>query len=547
MDNFRKHNQRSNKRASLDGFVGGGSPKSPDQPRPRLGDFKRVDGFHAVRKGTVDFDRPTATTMSTDITPVQPRRRPLRDTDGNIQLIGAIAEKPKQRRKRDWAGIIKRGAIGVSVIIVLGGGYMVTNGYLKARKVLGGGGNAAALDENVDPTKLNGEGDGRVNILLLGRGGDGHTAPDLTDTILVASIDPVHKEAALVSIPRDLYVKTPSLGSMKINAVYASAKNKILAGKKTDNKASKAEEAGFNAIEDTVEATLGIPIHYHGMIDFEGFKQAIDAIGGIDIDVKTSLYEVMSINGKRYVLDVKTGKQHFDGFRALAYSRSRMSSARGDFDRAERQRLILMGLKDKALSIGTLSNPLKINQLINAFGNHINMNMTIDELMRLYDIGKQIDGSKVESIGLADPPNNYVTTGKIGGQSVVIPRAGANNYKEIQNFIRNKLRDGFLRKEDASIAVYNGTNTTGLAAKTAADLKSYGYNITTTADAPTKGNQKTILVDLRNGAKKYTKHYLEQRLKVTAVTKMPDGMTIDPGTADFAIILGTDEVTRLQN
>ncbi len=175
------------------------------------------------------------------------------------------------------------------------------------------------------------------------------------------------------------------------------------------------------------------------------------------------------------------------------------------------------------------------------------MNMTIDELMRLYDIGKQIDGSKVESIGLADPPNNYVMTSNISGLSVVIPRAGINNYKEIQNFIRNKLRDGFLRKEDAAIAVYNGTNTTGLAAKTAEDLKSYGYNITTTADAPTKGNQKTILVDLRNGAKKYTKHYLEQRLKVTAVTKMPAGMTIDPGTADFAIILGTDEVTRLQN
>jgi hypothetical protein len=165
--------------------------------------------------------------------------------------------------------------------------------------------------------------------------------------------------------------------------------------------------------------------------------------------------------------------------------------------------------------------------------------------MRLYTIGKSIDSGKVKSIGLADPPNNFLTTGMIGNQSVVLPTAGLNNYKAIQSYIRNELRDGYLRQEDAAVVVYNGTTTSGLAAKTSDELKSYGYKVTGTEDAPTKDYQKTVIVDMRNGAKKYTKHYLENRFDTTVTTKLPDGIT--PGTADFVIIVGTNEVTRLKN
>lgn len=547
MDNFRKINRSRAKSTAIDGFVSGAPGSSAPhrlkrhesyqpQKRPSLGDFQRQDGFHAVKKGSMGFD-------SVNMKPAG--RQPLRDPHGRIAIAADALDKPRHKSKRRWVRVGKRSALVVAVVLLLGSGYLGFKMFMKTRQILAGGGGAAALQENVDPSKLNGEGDGRINILLLGKGGPGHTAPDLTDTVLIASIDPVHKEAALVSIPRDFYVKTNSMGSMKINAVYATAKNKVLSGKKIDNQAKKAEEAGFDAIESTIESALGMPIHYHVMVDFAGFKKAIDAVGGVDVDVKTPVYEVMRIDGRQYTLNVKTGMQHFDGFRALAYSRSRQTSPRGDFDRAERQRTILVALQKKVLSLGTLSNPLKINELLNAFGNHVQTNFNQDELPRLYEIGKDIDSSKIESIGLADPPNNYLTTGNIGGQSVVIPRAGVNNYKELQNFLRNKLRDGFIRKEEAAIAVYNGTSVTGLAARTAEDLKSYGYGITTVADAPTKGNKDTILVDLRKGQKKYTRHYLEQRLKTTAVEKIPAGLSIDPGTADFVIILGTNEVSRL--
>src|SRR5690606_31257298 len=89
------------------------------------------------------------------------------------------------------------------------------------------GGNSALLhSQDVDPSQLKGEGDGRINILVLGKGGpEQRSGPDLTDTIIIASIDPISNEAALLSIPRDFWVKSPSGGQSKINQVYHDAKH----------------------------------------------------------------------------------------------------------------------------------------------------------------------------------------------------------------------------------------------------------------------------------------------------------------------------------
>lgn len=433
---------------------------------------------------------------------------------------------------------------GLIITILLIGGFLAFKGYINLNKVLKGGGGAAALNANVDPSKLKGEGDGRVNILLLGRGGEGHEAPDLTDTIIIASIDPIAKEASLLSVPRDLYVPVQSGGSMKINAVYFTGKEASLAKtsrqKQTDAVKNQAEEAGFTLLEQTIERNLGLPIHYHTIVDFGGFKQAVDTVGGVDINAPSAVTETMRIDGKTYKLDVKPGQQHMDGFEALAYSRSRYTSARGDFDRSERQRLVLVALKEKTLSAGTFSNPAKISGLLDTLGTRVRTNFNIQDLQRLYDLGKEINQSKINSIGLADPPNNYVTTANVGGQSVVVPRAGTADFSEIKGYLRNTLKDSFLRDENASIAVLNGTETAGLATEKANELKSFGYNITTIANAPTRAYPKTVIVDLRGGIKKYTKSYLEKRFDATTVATLPDA-TIVPGTADFVIILGTDQ------
>lgn len=543
MDNFRKFKAQRRKQASTDGFFSSSRVgQRPSQPDARfrahtpagghVGQFKGIDGFQASQQRIGERATP----------PAKPKPMSRQQLHRATPVVATRSTSKHKRGAKGWGKIAMKTFVGVIVTGVLVSGYLFGKAYLKTRQIFKGGtAGAAGLQENVDPTKLNGEGDGRVNILLLGKGGEGHTAPDLTDTILVASIDAVQKEAAILSIPRDLYVQSKG-SKMKINAVYATAKNNVLSGRRIDNQQEEAEKAGFSAVEQAVEDTMGIPIHYHVMVNFEGFKKAIDTVGGINVNVTqaTSVYEVLSIDGRRYVLDVKPGQQQMDGYKALAYSRSRMSSSRGDFDRSARQRLVIVALTEKIFSLGTFGNPLKINQLISDFGNNVQTNLSSNEVMRLYEIGKNIEPSKISSVGLADPPNNYVTTANIGGQSVVIPRAGEGDFSEIKNYVRNALKDGFLRKEDATIAVYNGTNIGGLAGRKATELRSFGYNVNVVADAPSKNYARTVLVDLRNGQKKYTRSYLEKRLGVSAVTSMPDG-TIDPGTADFVIILGANE------
>lgn len=502
-----------------------------------IGDFRAADGFRKAQNPLIEspkrptYDRPQRQGVK------RKSKIPFFGKKKTSRLDGIDhydKRKAKRRKRLKIAGI-------VLLIILALTGFMFAKGYLNLKKVLSGGGGAAALQEDVDPSKLRGEGDGRINVLLLGRGGEGHDGADLTDTIVLVSIDPIAKEAGLVSIPRDLYVKVPGEGSMKINSVFSTGKSSVLNKNRNPNDQIKkdAENAGFNLLEDTVEETLGIPVHYHAMVDFTGFKQAIDTVGGIDLNVPTSVYEPMLIDGRPYTLNVKAGMKHFDGHEALAYARSRHTSARGDFDRSERQRLIIAATKDKVFSLGTFSNPAKISQLLDNFGSHVQTNFSIQDLNRLYEITKQIDSSKIVSIGLADPPNDFVTTDNIGGLSVVVPKAGVGNYKDIQHYIRNTLKDSFIKKENPSIVLLNGTSRSGIAKEKAEELKSYGYNVISVENAPSLNYSKTVLVDLRNGEKKYTKRYLELRLKTLATGSLPDN-SIQPGYADFVIILGGD-------
>lgn len=557
MDNFKKMKMSGNNRSrAVDGIlptqkVGKKGhlnlkksksylPQSDDE----LGKFGRKEGFHPYKQSQLG--------------PRQPNIEPIASLPGSTEEVVELDNNPKKKsrrffKKRDkdnkksksWKKRLLWGSLLVFLLTAIIGGYLFAKGYINLRKVFKGGSSGApSLQKNVDPIKLKGEGDGRVNVLLLGRGGDGHEAPDLTDTLLVASIDPIQKEAALLSIPRDLWVKT-NVGSTKINSVFALTKNKAMYGKKaTPENLKIAEDAGLKAIEETVASTMGIPIHYRVMVDFKAFREAIDTVGGIDVNVTEPLRDTLWLEdtGKVYTIDVKPGVQHMDGRKALVYSRSRHTSTRGDFDRTERQRGVIIALKEKVFSVGTFSNPVKISQLISTFGNHVNANMSVNEILRMYDISKEIGSTKVASVGLADPPNNFVTTGNINGQSVVVPRAGTFVYTEIQNYVRNTLKDGYIRSENPSVMVLNGTNTPGLATTKANILKSYGYNVTQVTDAPSKNYTKTVLVDLRNGTKKYTKRYLEKRFNTTAVSTLPDA-GITPGTADFVIILGQNEST----
>jgi hypothetical protein len=179
------------------------------------------------------------------------------------------------------------------------------------------------------------------------------------------------------------------------------------------------------------------------------------------------------------------------------------------------------------------------------FGDHVSTDLSIDDAMRLLSIGRKI-GNKFDSVDLADPAKPLVKTGMINGQSVVLPSAGNEDYSEIQNLVRNRLRDGYLASENANVTVLNGTDTPGLATKKADQLKSYGYNVGTVAGAPTQNYQNTVIIDLTKGSKKYTKNYLEKRFGVKVTTQLPD-QSIQPGGANFVIILGQNETINSEN
>lgn len=560
MDNFRKPS-RNSQRQYFDTIMGGPTRSQPAERPLGRRSLRQQEGMHPSGRRLDGFRRPEGlhpaqpSTVRAQVASEHPPKTPHPKAGGASLLHmtlpgGELSAKKSRRGKkpvkstkwrkiRTWA---LRSTIVVAAFALLLGGYLGIKALTKVNKVFKGGGTAAALQSDVKPELLKGEGDGRINVLLLGRGGPGHAGPDLTDTILVASVDPINKTASLVSVPRDLWVSVPGAGSSKINAVFANAKYRALNNNPKDN--AKAEAAGAKAIENVVSDVLGIPIHYYGLIDFEAFKKAVDTVGGVDMDVPANLAVTERLwdetTGKNYNLVVKPGMQHFDGTKALFFTRTRQTSVRGDFDRTERQRLFIAALSQKVLSAGTFTNPVRVSQLMSDFGDRIATDFSVGNAIRMMQIGKGIKVADIKSVGLADPPNNYMRTDNISGTSIVRPTAGIGVYTEIHNYIRNTLRDPYLAKENGSLAILNGTTTPGLATAKSDELKSYGYSVLRVGDAPTQAYAHTVLVDLTKGKKPFTRNYLEKRLGVKAVTKLPDA-SIQPQGADFMVILGQDD------
>lgn len=568
MDNFKQPSRREQQKA-IDGILfGSDSAQKPVKPIPR----RRFRGVHhdiAPAQAAPKLQTSRATRLSPPIEPVRSQlarqavaeRKPVApqpilssaaddDTvpdeilpnklDLNLSPSGrAERKKPKKERFaffkhpiktfKGWSWKKRILWIVAMVIIVcaLVVGFLFFKGYFNAKKVFKGGATSKAIEEKK----------GRINILLLGNGGEGHEAPDLTDTILVASIDPINKKTSLISIPRDLWVETPEHGSMKINAVYEMGKYDFLGRQDSSNENFEAVSAGFKAADAVVEEVLGIDIQYHALVDFTAFKQAIDSVGGVTVDVPETLSDPMFTreNGGSPVI-ARAGTQDFDGRKALMYVRSRYTSS--DFARAQRQRAVIVALQQKIFSLGTLSSPSKISQLMDAFGNNAKTDLSLKDISGLYEMTKGMKPDQIESVGLTDEPNVLLKTGMLSGQSVVLPVAGMGNYDAIHAYIKPKVRDGNLIKENATVAVYNGTTESGKAQLVADELTASGYKVLTVGDAPTQTYEESVIIDRTNGKKKFSSRDIQKMTEITkTATKVPD-QAIQTQNADFVIILG---------
>ena len=541
-----KHRSPGDGRAAVDGFVTTSGPRRPryyirPDDRP-LATGQRLSSLeHAAHS------RPVSSYSQVIRTQIEPTRAPLRPSKTPIDM-GLPGDESKPRRHpafRRRVKLVRHRAFQVTALalaLVIGGWSLVfVQGLLSAHRAFSGGGKAVALQQYVNPNQLKGEGEGRINVLLMGIGGQGHDGPDLTDTIMIASVDPVNHKTVLVSVPRDLWVKVPHHGNMKINAAYAMGKYDALGkfdGSSTDQ---KAIAAGFKSLDQVLESVTGITIHYNMLLNFQAFRQAVDAVNGVSVNVPTTLYDpTMAWENQGNPVLAKAGLQQFDGKHALIYVRSRETSS--DFARSQRQRAVILALKKKVVELGTLSNPLKISGLLSSFGKNVVTDLNMKDASQLYAIVKNIPEADVQSVGLGDEQQHLVTTGRVGNQSVVMPLAGLNNYANIQRFIRQQLPDGYIVKEHARVVVENGTNEPKLAQMKADELAAYGYVISAVKDAPTKSFSHTTLVDMTGGKKPYTAHYLERRFGVSATKTSPD-TAVQKGTADFILIIGSDETT----
>lgn len=229
---------------------------------------------------------------------------------------------------------------------------------------------------NSSGVSLIGEAQGRINILLLGYGGVGHDGPYLTDTMMLASIQPENKIITLYSIPRDYYYPTAS--GNKINAAYAKG---VQGGK---NPLGGGEEA-----ETAIEKLTGQNVSYFASMDFQGFQDAINEVGGVDINVPDTFTDYSfpndATNGYLPPLTFTAGEQHMDGTRALEFARSRHAagSEGSDFARSRRQQLVIEAFKTKLQQQNLSKNPITASNLINTLADHFNTNLEPDEALHL--------------------------------------------------------------------------------------------------------------------------------------------------------------------
>ncbi len=432
--------------------------------------------------------------------------------------------------------VMRWSALGVLVLLVLVGGWFGYKGISAARNIIArSNGGAPALAGAVDLTQLKGEGDGRVNILVLGIGGQGHEAPNLSDTIMVISFDPKTKDAAMLSIPRDLYVKIPATEKTGVQYGKINAANVY---------------GGPELAARVVSNVIGVPIHYYVLIDFSGFRQAIDAVGGIDINVPTAIYDSTypcdNERGGYCPFSVKAGLQHMDGTVALRYSRSRHSTS--DFDRAARQQAVIAALRVKALQLSTLTNPVKLTQLIDAIGSHVKTDIQPKELSKMASLAKDIDPAKTPQKVLDTTPPNALL---IGGINIIpaagyieVPSAGNFDYTDIQDFVKNIFVDHYVTDENARLEVQNGSGVTGAAGSVVRSLQAAHYNVGDPTNAD-NNYATTVIYDYTGGKKPYTINYLQQRFKVkaqkvTAPTPAVDASGATVPVPEIRIILGSD-------
>jgi LCP family protein required for cell wall assembly len=358
-------------------------------------------------------------------------------------LHGSLDDAPPPSEKPKWKRVLKRVLVGLLIVLIVAGGWLGWKFFANSIKIFGWKG----ITDVFKNVKLDGESEGRVNILLAGNSADdpGHNGAQLTDSIMLVSIntkDPTNKSAYIMSIPRDLYVDIPGNGYAKINEAYQD-------GEKDTFSESGYPDGGMGLLEKTVSQHFGVKVHYYALVNYTALEQAVNAVGGIQVTVQSTdprgLYDPSPDlrNNRQPLVKLPNGTVTLNGIQALGLARARgdhrgaYGYGLGDFTRTENQRKILVGLKEKATGLGTLSNPVKLGQLMDSFGNNVKTDFNAGEVRRLNTLMKDVPSNRIVSASLnsANGKNLLMNYRTRSGQSALVPAAGVDDYSDIQAFI----------------------------------------------------------------------------------------------------------------
>ncbi len=340
-------------------------------------------------------------------------------------------EKPKRfARTRK---VIKRTLLTLLVITFIAGGWFGWKLYRDTSQLTGNN-NPLQLVSALWP-KAPTESDGRINILLTGFSVDdpGHSGAELTDSIMILSIDPNTKKAVTLSIPRDLYVNIPNHGYGKINAAYEY-------GKADGFSEIGYDKGGMGMLEKIIDQNFGITTNYYALINYTAFRDMVNAVGGVSLNIHSDNGDPRGVYDPYTNLKFTNGIHQLDGQQALNLARSRGDGpgsygiALSDYTRTQHQRELLLAVKDKVGTGSLWLNPLKVIRLADAMGANVKTNFKLNEMAGLYNVMRKIPNKDIASIGL----NNYKGKNLLGsyttgsGQSALIPAAGVDDYSQIR-------------------------------------------------------------------------------------------------------------------
>lgn len=539
MDGF--VSQRPNRKVG--GIINGEEPQKPEdkqEKRPQLGQASPQR----------ELGKPARTGISR--AEIDESLKGIDDNDG---------EPPKRRRRsgpeplsqrKKW---IKRALIAVVAVVVLIGVYVGVKTIIASNNVFQG-----SILDIFQEQPLKQDSNGRSNILLLGTSEDdpGHEAPYLTDSMMILSIDQHEKNAFMVSIPRDMEVKYGRACAAgyagKINAYY----NCIREGSGTD-----ADREALKKEAEFIGNIVGMDIQYGVNVNYTVMREMVNAVGGsinITIESRDPRGQMDSnfdwkcgVGNRKYTramiiakcpprghfIDYPNGPVKLDAEHALYLAQARGDTAptygfeQSNFDREKNQQKIIKALREKAVSVGVLTDFSKVSAIIDALGNNLRTTFATSEFRTLVSLARDIKSEDIKSISLVDGDDPVMN----GDGN---PSAGKYQFEDLRAFLKKRLSSDPVVREAAPIAVYNGSGVAGVAQTEADKLEAANYTVESFATAPTGKYPHYTLYQIGSGNAGTAKK-LQQRYGVKITTGTPP-MKVS-STVRFVLIVGPEPQT----